>query len=114
MRNLAILTTLGFVLSVAPAFAETMDATFGNTVTVTQPDGATDRYLFEPDGTFVEHSHDGQTYAGHWARHEGDVCLTVGDHEDCSPVPLDKAVGDAWPMQTSSGSLAIKIVAGRS
>lgn len=113
MRNLSILTTLGFVLSMSPAFAETMDETFGNTVTVTQPNGAVDRYFFEADGTFTERSHDGASYQGRWVRREGDVCLTVGDHQDCSPVPLDKAVGDTWAMTTSGGSLAITIVSGR-
>ncbi|HVY85850.1 MAG TPA: hypothetical protein VG943_11995 [Caulobacterales bacterium] len=113
MRNFAVLTMLGFVLSTAPAFAETMDAMFGNTVTVTQPNGAVDRYYFEPDGAFVERSHDGATYAGRWARRAGDVCLTVDQREDCEAIPVDKSVGDAWTLETGGGSIAIAIVRGR-
>ncbi len=116
-QNLTVLTVLGFVLSAAPAFAETMDATFGNTVTVALPDGAVDRYFFEPDGSFVERSHDGQTYTGRWVRRGGQVCLSLADRadEDCAPFPLDKRVGDSWAMEKSGGaSLAISIVRGRS
>ncbi|MES1197200.1 MAG: hypothetical protein ABUL55_01120 [Pseudomonadota bacterium] len=114
MRNLAMLTVLSFVLSTAPAFAETMDSMYGNTVTVTQPGGIVDRYYFEADGTFTERSHDGATYTGHWVRRAGDVCLTVDQREDCAPVPTDKAVGDSWMMETGGGSIAVAIVAGRS
>ena len=115
MRNFAVLTVLGFVLATAPAFAETMDASFGNTITVTMPNGAVDRYFFEPDGSFTERSHDGQTYAGHWVRRAGDVCLSMAarEGEDCAPIPLGKTLGDTWPMQTNGGSVAIALVAGR-
>ena len=115
MRNLAILAVLSFVLSNAPAFAETMDAMFGNTVVVTQPNGAADRYYFEADGSFREHSHDGHDYAGHWVRRAGQVCLSLPERsqEDCADIPLDKKVGDSWLLQDAGGNITIAIVAGR-
>jgi len=115
MRNFAVLTMLGFILSAAPAFAETMDATFGNTVTVTRPDGTVDSYFFEPDGSFVERSHDGHDYAGHWVRSGDSVCLTLPGHDgqDCAPFPLDKKLGDSWLLDSGGGSATITLVAGR-
>ncbi|HWA01796.1 MAG TPA: hypothetical protein VG841_15925 [Caulobacterales bacterium] len=113
MRNFAVLTVLGFVLSTAPCWAETMDAMFGNTVTVTHPDGAVDRYYFEPDGSFVERAANGESVSGRWTRRAGEVCLSVAEREDCAALPDDKAAGDAWVMETGGGSLAIAIVPGR-
>jgi hypothetical protein len=115
MRKLAILGVLGFVLSTAPAFAETMDEMFGNTVVVTQPNGDVDRYYFEADGTFVERSHNGHDYSGHWVRRDGEVCLTAPGHdgEDCTDIPTDKKVGDSWMLQDAGGSITIAIVHGR-
>jgi len=115
MRNFAVLTMLGFVLSTAPAFAETMDATFGNTVTVTQPDGTVDSYFFEPDGSFRERSHDGQDVTGRWMRSGDNVCLTIAGHdgEDCAPVPLDKKLNDSWLLESGGGSATVTLVPGR-
>jgi len=115
MNKLAMLSLLGFVLATAPAFSETMDAMFGNTVTLTHPDGRVDRYYFEPDGSFLERSSDGHDYAGHWVRRAGDVCLTVPgrEGEDCAAMPTDKKVGDTWSLEAGGGSIAIAIAPGR-
>ncbi|MES1157438.1 MAG: hypothetical protein ABUL73_06620 [Alphaproteobacteria bacterium] len=115
MRVFAVLTALGFVLAAAPAVAKTMDSTFGNTVTVTHPDGAVERYFFEPDGSFTARMPGGQNVVGQWVRRDAEVCLTVqGQDENCTPVADDKNVGDSWTLETGGGSLVIAIVRGRS
>lgn len=93
---------------------DTMDATFGNTVTVTTAEGAVASYYMNADGTYMLMA--GEVHVtGAWTEHDGQVCLTPDDGEEaCSPLTDGKGVGDTWEGQASDGSdVTYAIVAGQ-
>lgn len=112
MRLAATLAVL-LLWGAAPASADTMDATFGNTVTVTRPGGAMDRYYFEPDGTVRIVMMGGGEVSGRWELRGNDVCLTVNNQESCSPAPSAQTAGESWTIETPGGMVTIGIVEGR-
>ncbi len=108
------------VLAAAVTFAgtalanSTMDATYGNTVTVTTAEGAVASYYMDANGTYLLTAGDVQV-TGTWSTHDDQVCLTpAGGEEACSPLTGGKSVGDTWVGQASDGSeVTYAIVAGR-
>lgn len=107
--SLALLVLCG----AAPAAADTMSAAFGNTVTVAHPNGATERYYFEPDGSVRMVMPDGAEMSAQWEQRGEEVCLTMNGQENCSPVPADKVAGDSWALETGGGTITVSIVEGR-
>ncbi len=97
----------------APAFADTMSATYGNTVTVTNAEGAVINYYMNEDGSFSMSA--GETMAeGTWRIDGDNICLTVGGEETCSPLDNSRSVGDTWEAQDADGNtITLSIVAGR-
>jgi hypothetical protein len=93
---------------------DTLDATFGNTVTVTNSEGAVVSYYMNEDGTYSMTAGE-DTINGTWTEADGQVCLTPeGGEEACSPVVDGKSVGDTWEGEGSDGStLTFAIVEGR-
>jgi len=92
---------------------DTMDATFGNTVTVTTAEGATINYYMNADGTYSMTAGE-DTVNGTWTEGDGQVCLTPeGGEEACSPLVDGKAVGDTWTSGDGETSITLSIVEGR-
>ncbi len=98
------------------AASATMEATFGNTVTVADAAGNTlASYFMNADGTFSLTGADGTTATGTWRETDTDICLTVaGAEETCNPLASGHAVGDSWTAASSDGStITLSITAGR-
>ena len=108
------------VLAAATAFAgaayanDTMEATFGNTVTVTGADGMSVNYYMNADGTYSMTAGD-MSINGTWTEGDGQICLTPeGGEAACSPLVDGMGVGDSWEGQGSDGStITLTIVEGR-
>lgn len=100
----------------APALADTIENSYGNTITVTGPDGSVARYYFEPDGTFSA-VQGGNAFHGAWEIRGDQICLKAPEvqaEEDCSPYPADKNVGDAWSEDAGGGAtVSFTITRGR-
>ena len=108
------------VLAAATTFAgaalanDTLEATFGNTVTVAIADGTVVvSYHFNDDGTFAMTGADGSAADGTWALDGTNLCVTVGEGSSCSEIE-DHSVGDSWDETDENGdTMTISIVEGR-
>ena len=110
-RTLALATATATLA--APAFADTMSATYGNTVSVTTADGSVVNYYMNEDGSFSMAAGD-TTVDGTWRLDGDDICLTVGGEETCSPLDNSRSVGDTWEATDADGNtITLSIVAGR-
>ncbi len=96
---------------------DTLEATFGNTVTVVSADGTLlASYHMSADGTFHVVNGDGTDASGTW-REDVDahqVCLTPADGEEaCSDLNDGLGVGDSWTADDGDGGEnTMTIVAG--
>ncbi len=100
---------------ISSAAADTLENSFGNTITITLPSGASVNYHMNPDNTYQMIAN-GSTVSGVWERGEGEVCLTPsgGGERSCTPYVGDKSVGDTWSQALADGSTAIvALIAGR-
>lgn len=98
----------------APAFADTLEGAYGNTVTVTTASGQTATYHFNADNTYMMMA--GETHlSGVWAINGEELCLTPeGGEPACAPYVGDKNVGDTWTQTGSDGSeITVTITEGR-
>ncbi len=101
---------------VAFAASATMEATFGNTVTLANAEGMTvASYFMNADGTFSLTGADGSEASGTWRETSDEICLTIGDTpETCNPLDAGHSVGDSWTATDSDGAtITLSIVAGR-
>jgi len=108
---------LALAMSIAlmsSAAADTLENSFGNTITITLPDGAIVSYHMNADNTYQMIAN-GSTISGVWERGEGTVCLTpAGGERACSPYVADKSVGDTWTQPLADGATAaVALTAGR-
>ncbi len=96
---------------------ETLNATFGNTVTVATADGTVVASYYMSEGnTFEMETAEGRV-GGSWRVDEAtnQVCLTpTGGEESCSDLQDGLGVGDSWTVSADDGStLTVTIVAGQ-
>lgn len=100
------IAALAFGLALAgTAQAHSIDATFGNTLVVTLPNGAALRYHFEPNNTFKLFTPDGQSIDGAWEIANGQLCLSsAAMGRSCSPLDGERNVGDSWTSTSADGS----------
>jgi len=110
-KILGTLAAIAVLAIGAPAYAELMDSTFGNTVTVSMGDN-TMSYYFNEDGTFSAASSDGATAEGTWTLDGTTLCVMVGDQTSCNEIE-DHEVGDSWEESDEQGTVTISIVEGR-
>jgi hypothetical protein len=109
------------VFLAAPAFAGTMESTYGNTVIVTNGKGEVTTLLFEADGSYTAKGADGAAVQGKWAIKEGKYCATPNavagqpePTEACSEFVDGKNVGDSWTQKGIDGTdITVEIKAGR-
>ncbi len=115
MKKLITGVVFGAALFAGAAFADTIAASFGNTLTTTGADGVTVRWMFNADNTYAMALPDGTTVAGTWARNGGDLCVTPagGGQAQCAPIIEGHGVGDTWTLETPTGPVTVAIIAGR-
>jgi hypothetical protein len=123
MRLLAKVAACSLALAAlaGPALAaDPMASAYGNTVSVTYPDGATVKLFIEADGTYTSSGGPAGDSSGTWAIKGGQTCFTqvspeppAGMSPSCSPT-VSKNVGDTWTAPAQGGAEAtITITAGR-
>jgi hypothetical protein len=115
MKKLIIAAAFSVALLAGAAHADDMDAAYGNTLVVTEPNGAALRYYFEPDGTFTASIPDGTTMRGRWEIAGEQLCfLPPSGERICAPFVSGKVVGDVWEQLGTQGQpISVAIVAGR-
>lgn len=116
MRKFAVALMLSAALSGAPAFADTMENSYGNTIVVTYANGAQAMYHFNADGTFSGTAPGGSQMAGTFTVQGDQLCLAApnGQPPQCVSVATDKDVGDTWTQTASDGSqINVELRAGR-
>ncbi|MGE0829455.1 MAG: hypothetical protein AB7O04_08905 [Hyphomonadaceae bacterium] len=113
MKKLMIAAAFAACVS-GQAFAGTMENSFGNTMIVAAPDGATQRYFFNADNTFTATTASGESMSGTWRANGAQICLARPSGETCYDMPADKNVGDSWTLTTPSGETrTLSLAAGR-
>lgn len=116
MTKFAVALALGAALIAAPAFADTMQNTYGNTVVVTYPSGGQALYHFNADGTFTGTAPGGSQMAGRYTAEGDQLCLIPpsGQAPQCTSIAMDKNVGDTWTQNAADGSqISVELRAGR-
>ena len=116
MKKFVAALALGVALMAAPAFADTMENTYTNTIVVTYPSGAQALYFFNADGTFTGTAPGGSTMAGRYTAEGDQLCLTPpsGQAPQCTTIAIDKSVGDTWTQNAADGSeISVELRAGR-
>lgn len=119
MRTLMMAAVLALGISGA-ALADPMAGAYGNTVTITYPNGVVAKMYVDANGTYTTKGPDGSTMKGSWTAADGKTCLVqtdpappAGMAPNCSPT-VEKKVGDSWTAPGPNGStITIAIVAGR-
>lgn len=102
-------------LFAAPAFADTMENAYANTIVITYPDGAQARYHFNADGSFTLFMPDGSQVSGAYEIAGEQICLTpAGGERACTAYVGGKNVGDTWTQTATDGSqINVTLQAGR-
>lgn len=116
IKKIAAGVAMAIALSAGSALADTVQNSFGNTITVTDGNGTVVRYLFNADNTFSVIAPDGTTSQGTYAIANGQICFTQqsGGDPACTAYVGDKNVGDTWTQTaTDGGQITVSIVAGR-
>ncbi|MDO8290537.1 MAG: hypothetical protein Q7T44_15085 [Parvibaculum sp.] len=116
--NKRLICGLAALLFAAPAYANTVDSTYGNTLIATDAQGTSSAWFIEPDSTYKITLADGSKVGGVWSIADDKFCT-----EQNSPAAAPKAcfdyvqgknVGDSWSVKSASGeALTISIKAGR-
>lgn len=114
MKRLVLIAAIAGVLA-APAFADTMDNAYNNTIVVTYANGASSRYEFNADHTFSLHAPGGQHVTGTYEIDGDQICLTpAGGERGCTQLVPGKNVGDTWTQTATDGSqITVTLEAGR-
>ncbi|HVY85852.1 MAG TPA: hypothetical protein VG943_12005 [Caulobacterales bacterium] len=94
---------------------DAMQTAYGNTVVVTEPNGAVLRYYFEPDGTFTASAPNDVTLRGRYEVAGDQLCfLAPSGQRTCSPLAAGKHVGDSWTQTGTQGQdITVTLQAGR-
>lgn len=97
------------------AHANTIEASFNNTLSATDSSGRVTRYYFNADHTYSMSLPDGSTITGTWEADDQQACLTAaGGERTCNPYEGNKSLGDTWHVEMPDGSqLTVAITAGR-
>jgi hypothetical protein len=116
MKKFVATLALGIAMIAAPALADTMQNTYGNTIVVTYPNGAQATYQFNADGTFTGTAPGGSQMAGTFTVEGEQLCLAPpnGQPPQCTSVATDKNIGDTWTQTGTDGSqISVELRAGR-
>lgn len=116
MKKFVAALAVGVAMFAAPAFADTMQNTYDNTIVVTYPSGAVAQYHFNADGTFTGVAPGGSHMAGRYTSEGEQLCLIPpgGQPPSCTTIQTDKNVGDTWTQLATDGSqISVELRAGR-
>jgi hypothetical protein len=110
MRKFAVALALGAALIAAPAFADTMQNSYGNTIVVTPAAGGDETlFHFNADGTFTGVAPGGSQMAGTFTIQGDQLCMNYpSGNQGCTAIQSDKSVGDTW-QQTGIDGTAINV-----
>jgi hypothetical protein len=116
MKKLSLALALGAALIAGPAFADTMENAYSNTIVVTTPgtEGET-LYHFNADGTFTGVAAGGSAMSGSYTLDGDQLCLIQPNGQPaCTSVAADKNVGDTWTQLGVDGrEINVELRAGR-
>ena len=115
MRRIFLSAAMALAFA-APAWADTLDVLYSNTLSLTDSQGGVRTVLLAPSGKFEQTNARGMWAAGFWAQKDGRFCMTArGEAEICFPLEADKSVGDAWEIKGPTGRVVwtAKIEEGR-
>ncbi len=115
MKTVAFIAAAALALGAGAALADTLENAAGNTVNVTNSEGATVRYHFDADHSFMMMLPDNQMVMGAWSVADGQICLTpAGGEQACTEYVGDKNVGDSWTQRGIDGTqITVSVTAGR-
>lgn len=110
MKKFAVALALGVALFSAPAFADTMENSYSNTIVVTPAAGGAETlFHFNADGTFTGVAPGGSQMAGTFTIQGDQLCMTYPNgNQGCTAIQSDKNVGDTW-QQTGIDGTAINV-----
>ena len=123
MKKFAV-AAAAVLLSTIAAQADPLAVGYGNTVTLTAPDGSKTKIYVNADQTWEQHLSTGAVMKGTFVEKDANsVCFTVTDPApsspdkatNCNTIAGDHKVGDTWTEQTPDGkTVTWSITAGRS
>ena len=117
-----VLAAAAFLASTGFAYADPFAGMYGNTVTITAPDGTKSTAYVNADMTWEQHMAGGAVMKGTYTwKDASTVCFTMtdpapkaGDTPNCSPVSGDHKAGDTWTQTTPKGqTMTYAVTAGR-
>jgi hypothetical protein len=120
-RTIPIIAILSIAAAAAaPAWATPggLDATFGNTLEVTYPDGQLARLWLDRDGSYRGANRQGRPSSGHWTIRADKLCMKQKrplpvPFSYCTPI-VAGGVGASWLGRAVGGeTVRIRLVAGR-
>ena len=118
MRKFGLALTAAAMVTIAAgaAAADPMQAYYGNTVKITQPNGAVVRLQISPGGAYKLYLPDGSEGGGVWAIEGDQFCTTrmtpAPAPKQCRPA-IDRKIGDSWEEDTPGGKVKYELVAGQ-
>jgi hypothetical protein len=111
-------------LTATAALADQFDGIYGNTVTITRPDGSKSTVYVNADKTWEQRTADGKVYKGTWVwKDDTHACFTQvepastkpDDATSCDEITGNHKAGDTWTESDDKGhTTTIAITAGRS
>ncbi len=106
-----------FALS-GTALAGDLSGIFGNTIVITDANGAITSVLINEDNTYTAKTPDGTEVPGTWEVAEGQACFNSADAEGnpvqtCSADILGKGPGDSWTASGENGDSTVTVVEGQ-
>ncbi len=104
MKRFILAATAAFLMT-GTAYADPFSNMYGNTVSITTPDGKTAKGYVNPDMTWEQHMADGSVLKGTFAwKDSNTACFTqtdpppkAGTAPNCSKIDEHK-VGDTWTV----------------
>ena len=106
------------ILLTGAAQPSPIDATFGNTILSTYPDGRTAELWLHPDGSYTAEGRRGDPSNGHWSTRGDKLCLKQSRPMPmfmsfCSGLPKN-GLSQGWTSKAVSGEvIQVRLVQGR-
>lgn len=109
---------LAALLFAVPAYANTIDSTYGNTLIATDANDVSSAWFIDADNTYVITLADGSKAGGVWSIADDKFCLVqsapAAAPQACFDYVQGKNVGDTWSVKNAAGdALTVSIKAGR-